>query len=194
MGDLERFAENTMKTTAFSNAQDYVKTVSSSTDSLFIRLFTELIDLAQTLVEAVIGGVQALIDKAFDALASVLSSLKSIFFDPWPIDIPFVTPFWRFITTDEDYRDGRELSVAGLVSLAIAIPATILFKLLEDKPPFADQNSVNKFRESFSGAKMLQNYKSAGDPRHGEAELAPLGDPRGESLVYALGIANSASG
>lgn len=176
MAALGQFAAHAKGTSAFSNVQNYMQTVGSNPDNIFTYLFSELIDLAQKLVEAVIGGVQALIDKAFDALASIVKFVQDFLKAEW--DIPFVTAFYRFITTDAGHPDGSPLTLLDLLSLVIAIPTTTLFKILKGKSPFPDKTRVESFESSFTSATMLNNFKgSTSKAGNVEAEAASLGDP-----------------
>jgi hypothetical protein len=139
---------------AFSNMQSYMKTASSTPDNILTQSLTTLIDLVQKLIQAVISGVRALIQKAFEALALVVRAVGEILKAEWKI--PLVTAFYSHIT------NGSPLTILDVLSLVIAIPTTTIFKLLrvkDGKAPFPDQQSVEDFKRLFTSAILRNNYK-----------------------------------
>lgn len=176
MAALEQFGGDAEKKNEFSKAQNYMQTVGSKPDNIFKQLLSELIDLTQKFVEAVISGVHDLIQKAFNALAAVVNSIQDFLKAEW--DIPFVTTFYRYITTDADHPNGSALTLLDLLSLVIAIPGTTLFKILKGKSPFADKDSVDAFKKSFTSSTMLNNFNgTATNAGNVEIEASSLGDP-----------------
>ena len=161
---------------AFSSMQGYMKTASSTPDNILTQSLTTLIDLVQKLVEAVISGVHALIQKAFEALALVVRAIGDILKAEWKI--PLVTAFYSHIT------NGSPLTILDVLSLVIAIPTTTIFKLLrvkDGKAPFPTQKSVEDFKKLFTPAILRNNYKgittNAGDI---EDEALSVGDAMSE--------------
>lgn len=141
---------------AFSNVKNYMQTGSSQPDNILTQSLTTLIDLVQKLVEAVISGVHALIQKAFEALAIVVRALGEILKAEWKI--PFVTAFYSHIT------NGSPLTILDVLSLVIAIPTTTIFKLLrlnEGKAPFPTQQSVADFKRLFTSATLRNNFRGS---------------------------------
>jgi hypothetical protein len=179
MTSLKQFEGHAKNTNEFSKVQDYMQTVGSAPDNIFTQLLSELIDLAQKLVEAVLSGVHDLIDKAFNALASLVTSIQDFLMEEW--EIPFVTAFYRHITTDADHPNGSALTFLDLISLVIAIPSTTLYKILHGKPPFPaspGRPSVQDFTSSFTAQTMLDNFKgSATSADNMEGEVSSLGEP-----------------
>jgi hypothetical protein len=165
MDQLQRFANDAQGKPEFRNMQGYMETVGRSADNIFTAVFSTLLDLAQNLVNALIVGVQALIDAALDAIEGVIRGILDVLAKEW--DLPFVTAFYSYIT------NGSQLSVINLLSLMIAIPATVLYKIVKNKAPFPDEKSVNTFKSSFDSRKMLSSFKQsfAGSAVTNEAAL-----------------------
>lgn len=108
LDDLEKFAE-TFPSLGSASLQELLEVfgdiavltmkAASKVTTLFLQLLKELID-------AVIG-----------ALTGSL-----------PVDIPFLSPLFRFLT-------GKELSVVRLGALLVAVPTTLVFKAVEGRSP-----------------------------------------------------------
>jgi hypothetical protein len=173
---LGHFADNSEKKDEFTKLQNYMQTTGSKPDNIFTQLLSDLIDLTHQFVDALISGVHDLINNAFNALASIVQFIDGFLKDEW--NIPLVSAFYRFITTDADHPKGSPLTLIDLLSLAIAIPGTTLFKILKGKAPFPKPESVNAFKDSFSAETMLANFKrNTSNADQGVVEPASLGDP-----------------
>ncbi len=168
MTRLEQLATNAQGTQAFADTQSFMKTVGSNADNIFTALFSKLLEVAQQLVNAVIGGVQLLIDAAFEALAAIVGWIREFLVKEW--DIPFVTALYSFITK------GSPLTVLDLLSLVIAIPATTFYKIVKNKAPFPDDASVDTFKSLFNANTMLANFKKSLTGSAVMAEEALLGN------------------
>jgi hypothetical protein len=59
-----------------------------------------------------------------DLVDSVIEALTG----PLPVDVPFLSPLFRFLT-------GKELSVVRLGALLVAVPTTLVFKATEGRSP-----------------------------------------------------------
>jgi hypothetical protein len=79
-------------------------------------------------LEDIVADLIALASKAIAALQSLLTS---------EIDLPVVSWLFKKLT-------GRTLTGLDLCMLLIAVPATILFEVIEGHPPFASQADVDK--------------------------------------------------
>ncbi len=189
MTELKQFTANAQERNEFSNVKDYMQTVGTSPDNIFSQLLSDLIDLVHKFVDAVISGVHDLINKAFDALASIVLFMEDFLNAEW--EIPFVTAFYRYITTDPSHPKGSPLKIQDLLSLVIAIPTTTIYKILKGKAPFPDKDSVEAFSNSITAETMLNNFKG-NDTKAGDivGEALSLGDPMsGWKAFLALGTA-----
>jgi hypothetical protein len=174
---LVQFADNAMTKGEFSKLKDNMQITGSEPDNIFIQdSLSNLIDLVQKFVEALLTGIHDLIDKTFEALKSAVQTLQGFLIDNW--DIPFVTAFYSYITTDSEHDKGSPLNLLDLISLVIAIPSTTLFKIMEGTAPFPNKESVEAFKKAFTSAKLLKNFKgSASEADNNEGEVASLDDP-----------------
>jgi hypothetical protein len=148
MEQLQQYVVNTEATQAFSQASDYFQSMTGSPDQIFTNLLSGLLRVAQGVLQAIISGVQALIDGLFQLIQSLLAGMQSLLNAKW--NIPFVSALYSWIT------DGAELTTIDLFALVMAIPTTILYKVIEGVAPFPDDASVRAFEQSFNAQTMLQ--------------------------------------
>lgn len=134
---------------AFGQAATYMTNLGGSPDQIFSQLVSALLRVVQGLAQAMISGVQSVVDGLFGLVQAFLSGITSLLNEEW--DIPFVSQFYSWLT------GGSPLTLLDLLSLIVAIPSTILFKALNGAAPFPDDASVSAFKASFNSATMLSN-------------------------------------
>jgi hypothetical protein len=144
---LTDFAATTQKTPAFTQAVAYFQTMGSSPDQIYKSLYSGLLSVAQAMLDAVLSGVQSLVDSLFGLVQTLLQEFTNVLNQTW--DIPFVSQLYSYIT------NGATLTTIDLISLIIAIPATILYTTLNNAAPFPDEGSVTAFENSFSAQSMV---------------------------------------
>lgn len=76
-----------------------------------------------------------------------------------PIEIPVISWLYKEVT-------GDHLSLLDAVCLVVAIPATIIFKLIKNRAPYPD----NSFTQAIINAKNYQQLKAAFNPRSNVAK------------------------
>ncbi len=134
---------------AFSAVVDFFLKLVESPGQLFSILLKDAYGAVEMLVQAALSGMQSLVDTLMDAAASLVLSVRNTLNKPW--NIPFVSQFYAVIS------NGDELTTLDLISLIMAIPTTILYKLTyNDAAPFPDAASVSAFKNSFKASQMLQ--------------------------------------
>lgn len=134
---------------AFQQALDYMKNLGGSPDQIFVQLASALLRVVQGLAQAMIAGVQVVVDALLQLVQQFIVGIKSVLNDQW--DIPFVTAFYGWLT------DGSQLTLLDLLCLILAIPATVLYKAMYSAAPFPDDASVAAFEASFTAQTMLSN-------------------------------------
>ena len=134
---------------AFTAALGYMKNLGGNPDQIFTQLLSALLRVVQGLANAMLAGVQAIVDGLLQLVQSFLATLQQEFTSEW--NIPFVTQFYAWLT------NGSALTLADLSSLILAIPSTIIYKAMYGAAPFPDQESVNQFKASFSAQTILTN-------------------------------------
>jgi hypothetical protein len=141
---------------AFQQALDYMTNLGSSPDQIFVQLTSALLRVVQGLAQAMLAGVQVVLDAILELVQQFIAGVQSMLNEEW--DIPFVTAFYSWLT------DGSKLTLLDLMSLVLAIPATVLYKAMNGAAPFPDDASVSAFEASFDAATILANSGLASGP------------------------------
>jgi hypothetical protein len=164
MQQLQAFATNAQAQPAYANISPYYVQLGQSPDQLFSQGLKALLDIASALAGAVLSGVQTVVDGLFQLGQTLIDAMKA--FLAQPLKIPFVTSFYSFITK------GSTLTIGDLVALIVATPATIFYKLVYNKAPFPDDQSVTAFKSQYTTQWMLQSagYADATDAKEGLPE------------------------
>jgi hypothetical protein len=175
---------------AFAQALAYMDNLGGSPDQLFSQLLSALLRIMQGLANAMLAGVQAVVDGVLQLVQTFLTSLKDLFTADW--DIPFVTQFYAWLT------DGSQLSLGNLFALVLAIPSTIIYKAAYGKAPFPDPQSLADFKASFSAQTMLANSglaasSTAPATQAAKARAVPAQDGGPAAWQLLLGIASVVS-
>lgn len=96
--------------------------------SFSLLVVRQLMDLILTTLEALIELAQAGMNQAWN--------------------IPLISPLYRLITRTPQNPRGSELTFIDLLSLLVAIPTTIFYRIGEREDPFPDQQSVENFAQN----------------------------------------------
>jgi hypothetical protein len=124
----------TSKTAA---VQSFVKSNLSDPRAFFDLVMVDFLNAAKDLVLFVLDTVQAIIDKILAVAAQAIDTLAGVL--TANIDIPIVTWLYRQITKTSENPNGDQLTLLDLLSLLLAVPATILYKVMlggGQAPPF----------------------------------------------------------
>lgn len=145
---LEQFEQDPAMNSAFQEAKVYFTNLGTNPDQFLTNLLAGLLRTVEGVVQAMLIGVQAVVDTMLQIVADIIQILQTALNETW--DIPFVSQFYKWLT------NGAELSMLDLIALIAAIPSTVLYKLIYNKAPFADDTSVEVFTSSFTADTMLQ--------------------------------------
>lgn len=146
---IETWTNSVQQDPAFASALSYMQNLGGNPDQIFAQLISALLRVAQGLANAMLSGVQAIVDGLLQLVQDFLTTLQQQFTAQW--NIPFVTQFYAWLT------NGSPLTLADLTALILAIPSTIIYKALYGAAPFPDQASVDQFKASFNSQSMLDN-------------------------------------
>ncbi|MFV3406424.1 hypothetical protein ACNFIC_21100 [Pseudomonas sp. NY15463] len=147
MDELTQLADFTESSQAFAQALAYLQDLGSAPDEIFRKLLAALMSVVEGVLQAVLSGVQAVIDALLKTVATLIAGLKQLMNAKW--NIPFVSDLYRFIT------NGSDLTTLDLMALVLAVPGTILFKVMQNAAPFPDQASVSRFKAAFTADVLL---------------------------------------
>lgn len=143
---MKTLATTVENSKAFADAAECMKNLGGTPDQIFRQLLAAIIRLTQGVIKVALSGVQTVLDALLDLIALAVRSVKDILNEAW--NIPFVSEFYRSITNSE-------LTLLDLFCLIMAIPSTILFKLIKGAAPFPDETSVDAFKSSFTSRTLL---------------------------------------
>lgn len=113
---------------------DLLKVVAKALESAF--------DLAEGLVQAFFATVGEFIQNCHDFLLA-----------PW--DIPLITPLYKRITQQAGVESN--LTVLGVFSLMLAVPATPAMKLITGHAPFPDEAALAEFEAAYTVNSLRQS-------------------------------------
>lgn len=147
MEALASLVDFTESSQAFAQALVYLQDLGTAPDEIFRKLLAALMSVVEGVLQAVLSGVQAVIDAMLKTVATLIAGLKTLMNAKW--NIPFVSDLYRLIT------NGSDLTTLDLMSLVLAVPGTVLFKILQNKAPFPDQASVLRFKAAFNADTLL---------------------------------------
>ncbi|MFX1765670.1 hypothetical protein PWP93_24365 [Paraburkholderia sp. A1RI-2L] len=190
---IQNLATSVQNDPAFNDALAYMNNLGGSPDQIFSQLLSALLRVMQGLANAMLSGVQAVVDGVLQLVQTFLNSLKDLFTADW--NIPFVTQFYGWLT------NGSQLSLGDLFALVLAIPSTIIYKAIYGKAPFPDQASVDSFKASFSAQSMLANSGLAPTSATGKAvsvkatreQATPAAESTPNAAQELMGIASVVS-
>jgi hypothetical protein len=122
---------------AFSNAISYFEKMADSMltqpDVALMNGLAGIVTTFGALANAVLSTINTLISAILNALIAVIQQIESSFTAAW--DIPFLSDLYAYITTTEQNPEGSQLSTCDLISLIVAIPFTVVYKIVA--PDFA---------------------------------------------------------
>ncbi|HYO77820.1 MAG TPA: hypothetical protein VE010_15280 [Thermoanaerobaculia bacterium] len=150
--ELTALAENFQFGTGkqeFDAALEYFKSAGNDPSKFFDYLWAGLVKLMEALALWGIAVARGVALSVIDVLITAVEAVHELFNEEW--EIPFVSPLWKLIT-------GKSLSFRPIeiFSYMAAIPATLTYKIFENKAPFPDQASVDRFKAFYTTEWLAQ--------------------------------------
>ena len=125
--------------------------------------------------DAIITGAKDLLDFLLNEISTAVKALQSLLNQGW--NIPLVTPLFARITQTQANPSGEALTTINLISLIMAIPATLAYKLAAGVAPFSDSPAAGTlsisqadFQGAISSSALTQGIKSM---INGSSPIAP---------------------
>ncbi|WP_148270209.1 hypothetical protein [Haliscomenobacter hydrossis] len=143
---LSRYADNFQfgdAGKAIDEAFNFFYEIGGHPDDALNLLISGVTKIAEAIAIAAIDLAEAIILSFFDAMSDLIKAFKNILNAGW--EIPIVSPIYKFIT-------GSNLTFTPLqlVSYMVAIPATLLYKIIYGVAPFPDEASLLYFKSKFT--------------------------------------------
>ncbi|MCB9774100.1 MAG: hypothetical protein H6750_07195 [Nitrospiraceae bacterium] len=154
-------------------------TLSDPSDFLDL-IILQFLEAAKDLVLFVVDAVEAVLEAIFNLLEDALEAFQSMITDS--IDIPIITWLWKNVITN-----GDEFTLLDLFCLILAVPGTILYKILyggsNASPPF-NSTTLDELRQSQLAWPSLPSFSESG-----VEWSAPVGyTPPSKEVLKPLGI------
>lgn len=148
MDVIVEFTENISNSEAFAQAGDYFEKAFKNIDGFFTNTFAALLKVVEGLVSLTLEGLGAVLKAVFDAVKTLLDCLKAVFNKE--IRVPFFSELYQFMT-------GDTLTLMNLASFVMAVPVTIIYKIIGGKAPFDNEGEVHDFTAHIEDAFISEN-------------------------------------
>jgi len=108
--------------------QDFVTGKISNPHDFFNLVIVDFLVLVEDAILLILDALEEIILAVLKAVAAAIQGLQKI----WDatIDIPIISWLYKYVITGSKSKPGDDLSLLDLLSLVIAVPATILYKVL----------------------------------------------------------------
>ncbi len=125
---IEKAIDDPKVQAAFNDAWRFLSPLNVNDERTPKKLLAGLLEIIKGIAEFSIDVVGALAHDLFEIMKAVLGELEDVLTTPW--HIPFISDLYAHIT------GGEELTFLNLISWLMAIPATVVSKILTGKAPF----------------------------------------------------------
>ena len=148
---VQQLAEALQGSPAYANTVSAVdSTGDGGTDGALASPLSTLLSTLEDLATTALEYAQAAFDDAFEAVSS---GAESLFGEDgllaMELDIPYVSALYTHLTGQDT------LTIGGLISLVLAIPATIIYKIGGNVAPFADDAAIAAFESAITADGIL---------------------------------------
>ncbi len=188
--EVATLVDNTEATAAFAEARAYFQNLGDQPDQIFTQALAGLLRAVEGVIQTALSNAQAIVDKLLDLVPTLVTMLKDALHEEW--NIPFVSSFYTWLTTDPQTGKGKPLTILDLITLIVAIPATVGYKIMEPgaSAPFPDEASLAAFKNSFNAQMLLQ---ASGLGRPATRQAAPDVALRPNQVAGLMGLASGMS-
>jgi Flp pilus assembly pilin Flp len=137
---------------AYANTSSAVDSTTDggNTDGALASPLGSLLSTLQDLATTALEYAQSAFD---DAFSTVSSGADSLFGEDgllsMELDIPYVSALYTYLTGQPT------LTIGGLISLILAIPTTIVYKLAANAAPFPDDAAITSFKSAITADGIL---------------------------------------
>ncbi len=164
---------------SFAPMQDCLTTMGSAHSHVFSSLLQGMLAVVRDLIQAVLSGLQTIVDQLLQLLQTMMSAFTSALNEDW--NVPILSPLFAHATS------GMPMSTVNLISLVMAIPATVLYKAVYDKAPFASDADLAAFESAWDANTLLRASGLRGESAMGSQRAlmraARQGDARWTGLL-----------
>ncbi len=148
VGDAGTIWERVLGSKAFKDALNELAELKKDPRAALARFLDALITALGDLIEKAIDGLNGAVQGVLDLMKELTQGIRSLL--TTPCTVPFVSDFYAWLT------GGQPLTLLNLMSLIVAIPATMLYQAVYGVAPFPDDQSVRDFAASLSTESALR--------------------------------------
>ena len=161
---------------AFVRVLDFVHSLSDRGLAFAAVGVSQLLGVLDDLIQLALKGLKDLVTTIVSAVTAVLEALESALTAEWTI--PLISQLYTKVAN-------APLTTLDLISLAVAIPATTLSKLLYQRSPFPDDTALAAFTNTFTVASLTQHLPG-GSTAPTTSTPAPRSVPPEVSAFFGL--------
>ena len=126
-----------------SNIQSFVTGKISSPQDFFDLVILDFLIAIEDAVLIILNGLEDIMVAVLQAAGSAISGLQSAL--NATVDIPVISWLYKYVITGTPTNPGDDLSILDVLSLIFAVPATILYKVMNnDQAPFSNTPEVQQ--------------------------------------------------
>jgi hypothetical protein len=166
VAELEKLANNFQfgsGKAVFDEAIAYFQQAGSSPDNFFTLVYKGLVKLMEAIALWGVAVARGVVLSLIDIVIDLVGFIKEMANEEW--EVPFVSALYKFITGESlTFRPIR------IFAYIVAIPTTIVYKVVDGGAPFPDQASVDAFRSEYTANYLARqagiittNGKDSGD-------------------------------
>lgn len=133
---LKSFEERVSVGDEFKEATGFFSEAFKDTENFFSFMTAGILSSVKGLVHIVLSGCKEIVSDAFELMGELIGELKKII--TAEIKIPVISEIYSWLT------DG-EMTLLDMVSLIIALPATLIGRIAFGKAPFASEAEADAF-------------------------------------------------
>ncbi|MBD2677204.1 MULTISPECIES: hypothetical protein [Nostoc] len=155
---LTNYAQQFQSVEAFTRAVDYFSQIKKNPDQILQLAISGLLEVVEGIALLALDMAKTIIGLVFDGVIAALGGILNLLNQEW--NIPFVSDLYSFIT------NGSQLSALDLLALIVAIPGTVVYKIIFQEAPFPDDASLQTFKSVCTTQNLLGASGLANQPSH----------------------------
>lgn len=165
---------------AFDEAIGYFDMVGSDRDRALQLVLSGLVKALEGVALFALDAARGVVLTLLDLVEAVIRLVRDALFEAW--EIPIVSQLYELFT-------GESLTITPVDVMAwmVAIPSTILSKVVLGRSPFADQAALDRFRSEFTADMLRRRMGLMGDAEAAAAVEAWNPEWRKNGLIVYCG-------
>jgi hypothetical protein len=122
---------------AFAQAISYFQAIGDNPDQFLQNALGGILSAIQGILNTALNVAAAAVNAIFECVQAVLQAVDALLRES--LYVPLVSELFTLVTSQD------HMSILGLFALIVAIPVTIVYKILFSEAPFTNADSVSQF-------------------------------------------------